>query len=77
MLQLYPLLESYDESVRVNNYDKRRVEISNITGTVYINAIGEGYIRRFLRNEAGYGYSIGASQALATESMNLDYQIRD
>lgn len=47
--------------MRQSIYDKRRVEVFNITGTVYINAIGEGYVKRYLRNERGYSFSFGGS----------------
>lgn len=33
-----------------DNYDKRRLEIKNITGTVYINALAEGYYKEFIDN---------------------------
>jgi hypothetical protein len=38
LLKLYPLRDSYDEQVGESVYDKRRVEVFNITGTVYIEA---------------------------------------
>jgi len=40
----------------------------NITGTVYIDAIGEGYIKRYLRNEKGSYFSFGGS-SLETEPL--------
>lgn len=55
-------------------YDKRRVEVFNITGTVYINAVSEGYIKRYLKS-GGYSYSYGNN--LDTESLHLDYPVKD
>ena len=54
MMEVYPLRENYDDLVKEMIYDKRRVEIFNITGTVFLNAISEGYIKRYLRGNAGY-----------------------
>lgn len=42
-------------------YDKRRVEVFNITGTVYINAVSEGYIKRYLRGGSSYTYTFGTA----------------
>lgn len=44
MLQLFPLKDHYEDQVKEGIYDKRRVEVFNNTGTVYINAIGQGYL---------------------------------
>lgn len=39
MLKTHMLRETYDQTVAENIYDIRNVEVFNITGTVYINAI--------------------------------------
>lgn len=56
-------------------YDKRRIEVFNITGTVYINAIANGYIKRYLRGAKSYTFSYGES--LDTEPLSLDYPVKD
>lgn len=56
-------------------YDKRRVEVFNITGTVYINAVSEGYIKRYLRGGSSYIYTSGTS--LDTEPLHLDHPVKD
>ena len=38
MLKLYPLKDDLHSQIVNNVYDKRRVEVYNLTGTVYINA---------------------------------------
>jgi hypothetical protein len=76
MLQLYPLKESYDEQVSEGVYDKRRVEVFNVTGTVFIDAEAQGYIKRYLRKEQGFSFSFGSSD-LDTEPLGLDHAVRD
>jgi hypothetical protein len=39
LLEVYPLKESYDDQVYAGIYDKRRVEVFNYTGTVFIEAL--------------------------------------
>lgn len=74
LLKIYPLAESYDEQVREAMYDKRRIETANNTGTVYIKAHAEGYIKRYLRKERGFSFSFGVKD-LDTESMHLGHAI--
>ena len=57
-------------------YDKRRVEVFNITGTVYIDAIAQGYFSNFLRGGAS-GYSYSYAKGGETEGLNLDYPVKD
>ena len=76
MLQLYTLRSEYDENVKENVYDKRRVEVMNFTGTVYIHALAQGYITRYLRKERGFSFSFGSTN-LDTESLHLTHEIQD
>jgi hypothetical protein len=60
-------------------YDKRRVEAFNITGTVYIDALADGYLKRYLRNERGSYFSstFGGSQSLETEPLYVEQPVKD
>ena len=52
MLKLYNMRDSYTEAVHDNLYDKRRVEVQNITGTVYIYSNAQGYFKSFLSRDS-------------------------
>lgn len=48
MLTVVPFRPSYDETVLDNVYEKRTIEVKNVTGIVYIDAVATGYIKRYL-----------------------------
>ena len=63
MLEVYPLKDSYDDQVSAGIYDKRRVEVFNYTGTVFIDAVSRGYIKRYLRRERGFSFTFGGGSS--------------
>ncbi len=84
-LQVKPYKEGhYDDQVIADVYDKVRVQVSNYTGTVFINAHSVGYITRYLHSrgtaKSGYGFSGFSSSFggnLDTESLALGKRSAD
>ena len=69
MLKLNSMRDNYIDSVLDNTYDIRHLEIKNITGTVYLNAIAKGYQKSFLDDSY---FRLGT-----VESLHLPYEVKD
>ncbi len=63
-------------------YDKARVEVLNYTGLVYIHAVSNGYLTRYLHSRvknSGFGFSgFGSSASMDIETLGKKVpEIRD
>jgi hypothetical protein len=58
-----------------NIYDKKRVEVKDIVGTVFVQSESQGYIRRFMDESKGY-HSYSASD-MSTESLMAKSAVTD
>lgn len=71
MLKALPFRETYDLTVADNTYDLRIINVYNLTGTVYLNAIAKGYIRYYLNKDYSSYYS-GEIEALG-----VNHEVKD
>jgi hypothetical protein len=60
--------------VSSNIYDKRRVEVKDIVGTVYIESESQGYLRRFMGKSA---YSSYSDSDMSTEALMAKSAVKD
>lgn len=61
MLQVHSLFENYHDQVLEDVYDKRRVDVKNITGTVFINSLSQYYYKSFISSGGRSYFGSGSS----------------
>jgi hypothetical protein len=44
---------SFEQAVQNNDYDMRKLQVFNQTGTVFVNAVAKGYFSRFFKEGGG------------------------
>lgn len=74
MLTVTPLKSSYLDAVLDNVYDKRSIEVKDVTGTVYIQSESTGYYKKFMTEGSTFGFS---SSDLSEEALQVSGQIKD
>mmetsp|Transcript_12490 Transcript_12490/g.12243 ORF Transcript_12490/g.12243 Transcript_12490/m.12243 type:complete len:182 (-) Transcript_12490:60-605(-) len=76
MLKLHALSQDYSSQVQMNVHDKRKVEVMNLTGTVYIYSLASGYYSNFLAKPSTYSGYWGSSSD-STDKYRFDHEVSD